>query len=63
MEVGINNQTLNFLFCPTYNQETLVVLNSKFNRTNTGNCTVPNKFDAVAGGVTLGTAAAWPVPD
>jgi len=57
MEVGTASQTLNFLFNPSYNHETMVVLS-----TNTGNCTVTNKFDATAGGVTLGTAAVWPVP-
>ena len=57
MEVGTNSQTLNFLFNPSYFHETMVVLT-----TNTGNCTVPTKFDATAGGVTLGTTAVFPVP-
>lgn len=37
-----------------YNTETSVILS-----TNTGNCTVPNTFNAAGGGVTLGTAATY----
>lgn len=54
MQVGSANQVLNFLINFNYNHETQVVLS-----TNSGNCSVQNRFDATAGGVTLGTAATY----
>ena len=54
MEVGTNNQPLNFLLDFNYGRETTVILSG-----NTGNCTGQTNFDPVGGGVTPATASTY----